>query len=138
MVDAFIAGGAIDDQVVEGKWRCRFDYDFGLEHMGTCQSQRGALYLDYRPPPLPDGTCADIGFTANSDDVATNVRIEGGTCDQASALIRQVADQHDFYSGPPTFEAAGYSCSVELEDDVLPVGHYRCAGSGGTVMWDKT
>jgi hypothetical protein len=87
------------------------------------------------PAPV---ACGDIVFTPASSDMATGIVATGVTCTEASGLVRTVRDQHNFVSGPRSFTAAGWACTVVTEDVSIPVGHYSCARGDAEVTWDKT
>lgn len=83
--------------------------------------------------------CPDIGFTPNSDDVAGNIKATGATCDEASALVREVRRTHNAYSGPRALERGGFTCSVVVTDSLeLPYSTYTCVTGAKRVMWEKT
>jgi hypothetical protein len=82
--------------------------------------------------------CGDIVFSPSSDEMATGIVATGVTCTEATALVRTVRDQHNFVSGPRSFTAAGWACTVVTEDVSIPVGHYSCARGDAEVTWDRT
>jgi hypothetical protein len=88
--------------------------------------------------PAAPVACGDIAFAPASDDMATNVVATGVPCAEATGLVRTVRDQHNFVSGPRSFTAAGWACTVVTEDVTLPVGHYSCTRGDDKVTWDKT
>jgi hypothetical protein len=82
--------------------------------------------------------CGSIGFTPNSGDVADNIVATGVSCDIAHTLVRRVADEHNFYSGPRSFTIDEWSCTEVLHADDLPYGEYACASESGSVSWQKS
>lgn len=82
--------------------------------------------------------CPDISFTPQSEDGAFNIKASGVDCDAASDLIRQVRSEHNFYSGPRSFQSGEYACTVVTENTDIPVGHYTCSTSQATITWDKS
>lgn len=82
--------------------------------------------------------CGHIGFTPNSDDLATRIRATGVSCRKARGLVRRVRERHDFVSGPRRFRAGGYRCRVVTEEMGLAIGHYRCRAGATRVAWDKS
>ncbi len=89
-------------------------------------------------PAIDEPPCADIMFTPATEDAATRIVATLISCDVANELIATVAAGHNFYSGPRSFEIDDFSCTVETEDDGLPVGHYTCSNGDATITWDKT
>jgi hypothetical protein len=91
-------------------------------------------------PPLEPSThiCAEITFSPASEDLASDIEVTGGTCDEAAELIREVSESHNFYSGARMFESLGFSCSVVTDDDVLPFGSYTCTADDTVITWTKT
>lgn len=89
------------------------------------------------PTPIT-AECPDIHFAPNSDNVAGDIKATGIGCTEASAFVRKVAREHNFYSGPRTFELDGFACRVVLDETELPEGHYTCVSAGATVTWVKT
>lgn len=83
-------------------------------------------------------TCPDIGFTPNTEDMASGIRATGTDCIEASALIRRAKAEHNFYSGPRAFELDGWRCTVVTDETELPVGHYSCVSGPKVVTWEKT
>jgi hypothetical protein len=50
-----------------------------------------------------------------------------------------VAGEHNFYSGPRSFTASGWACTVATGTAApLPVGHYACTLDGDEVTWTKS
>lgn len=84
--------------------------------------------------------CPNIGFTPNSDDVASGITISGGTCANAEALVRHVHEElnHNFFDGPRYFTARDDECTVRTESEGLESGLYRCADGAKLVRWRKT
>jgi hypothetical protein len=84
--------------------------------------------------------CESIGFTPDSEDMASEIRATATSCADAEELVRHVHSdmRHDFASGPRRFEALGYDCEVVTEEQELPVGHYSCIDAAARVTWDKT
>jgi hypothetical protein len=82
-------------------------------------------------------SCESIGFS-KGEDMASEIRSIELPCSEADQLVRRVRAEHNFYSGPRSFSAGSFACTVTTEDEVLPVGHYRCTSGDATVTWDKT
>lgn len=85
--------------------------------------------------------CDDVVLEANSDNLASAVSVDGLTCEEAVVVITEVAQTHNFYSGPRTFDSGPFECSVEIEEPEfdLPVGRYTCVSDGGaSVSWRKS
>lgn len=91
-----------------------------------------------RPPATATSACGDVGFGGPSDELATGVAATGVSCNDASALVVTVRSSHNVVSGPRSFSAGGYECTVVTENAVLPVGHYACVSGSKKVTWSKT
>ncbi len=81
--------------------------------------------------------CADIGFSPQSDNIATHIVATGTPCSEAQALVRKVAAAHDFTTGPREFTSGAFVCTVMTQEVALPVGHYTCLDGAKKVTWDK-
>lgn len=82
--------------------------------------------------------CGDLGFTPQTEDAAWDITATGVDCEAARELVTWVAANHNFYSGPPSLDAPGFSCTMRLEDDTMPAGFYTCSSGPATVEWKKT
>jgi hypothetical protein len=85
--------------------------------------------------------CENIGFTPNSEYLASQIRAVATDCAAADKLVRHVHRElrHDFSTGPRSFTALGYDCTVRLAQSELPTGIYSCIDNGAArVTWDKT
>jgi hypothetical protein len=89
-------------------------------------------------PEATWATCADVPLEPNSDNMISDLRARGVTCAEATSFARQVAEQHNFFSGPRTFDLNGYACTEHLDDTALPVGLYTCTTGGATITWTKS
>jgi hypothetical protein len=83
-------------------------------------------------------TCPDIAFVPQSDNMAAHIVATGADCIEAHALVREVAAQHTFMTGPREFRSGVFTCSVVTEEAAVPVGHYACIDGPKKVTWDKT
>jgi hypothetical protein len=110
---------------------------------------RGAGFFTAHPVEIfvkagePDA-CPNIGFTPNSDDVASDISIVSslapGACDEAERVVRHVHEdyRHNFFDGPRYFTALGYECTVRTDSEGLEKGLYRCTDGATLVRWTKT
>src|SRR5688572_27783060 len=82
--------------------------------------------------PATTLACEDVPFTADSDDVAAEIRATGVTCDDARALIRAS-------DGAPARDFRGYVCtSRRVEGEaVLIHSEWRCARNGAVIAWKR-
>ncbi len=83
-------------------------------------------------------SCADVGLEGRPEAVTGDVFVSGITCTDAKLVIQQVTREHDFISGPRSFDAQGFACTVETDEDPELVGHYRCNDGALTITWDKS
>jgi hypothetical protein len=76
--------------------------------------------------------CQDVPFTANSDDVAAEIRATGVSCDEARALVRDS-------DGAPGPEFRGYACTSRQVrgDPVLVHSAWRCARGDTKITWKR-
>ena len=74
--------------------------------------------------------CGQIGFTPNSDDVATRIRATGLTCGLARDFVRDS-------EGRPGRRFRGFTCTSTAVEDALPYRRYRCTGAGGVIRWRR-
>lgn len=83
--------------------------------------------------------CGSITLGLNSEDGPSKVPSEGVNCAAVTALVSRIAEEHNFCSGPSSFEIDEYSCTVETDDsDVLPVGHHQCSNRKANISWDQS
>ncbi len=75
-------------------------------------------------------SCGQIGFTANSDDMAAKIRATGLTCGLARDFVRDS-------EGRPGAHFRGFRCrSAEVDNpEGLPYTRYRCVGEGDVIRW---
>ena len=76
--------------------------------------------------------CEDVPFTANSDDIAAEIRVAGVSCDEARALVRDS-------DGTPGPEFHGYACTVRQVqgETVLVHSAWRCTRGDAVITWKR-
>ncbi len=76
--------------------------------------------------------CEDVPFTANSDDLAAEIRATGVGCDEARDLVRDS-------DGAPGPAFRGYSCtSRQVQGEtVLVHSAWRCTRDDALVTWKR-
>ncbi len=76
--------------------------------------------------------CGQIAFTADSEDMAANIRATGLTCGLARDFVRDS-------SGRPGDRFRGFRCrSTQVDNpDALPYTRYRCVGAGDVIRWRR-
>lgn len=89
------------------------------------------------PPAVADGisttrSCASVGFTPNSDDLATNIRAQGVTCRFARKYVRDS-------EGQPGERFRGFTCAKVAVDapEGLPYRRYRCQRGDDVIRWRR-
>ena len=85
--------------------------------------------------------CADVGFTADSDDVAGGIIAAGMTCAQAEALVRTVGAQVRSVGGPSRVEADGFVCVRTGQDDGgrgPPASAFECTSGSRKVAFTRS
>ena len=76
-------------------------------------------------------TCDDVAFTANSDDLAADIRATGIDCTEARTFIRDA-------DGAPGPGFRGYTCtSRRVEGDALIHTVWRCSRGDGVIAWSR-
>jgi len=106
-------------------------------------SGRDRYSIVIRPVPRPTTTeavlaCPDIVFAPRSEDGAFKIRATGVSCASAEALVRQVRASHNFVSGPRSFTAGEYACTIVTDQTGLPLGNYTCTAGSRRITWSKT
>ena len=98
----------------------------------------GLLTVDAPPPPPPLSSvrCNDIGFSPNSDNLASNIIATGVSCAEAEALIRKVGGPLGPVNGAPRAEADGWLC-IRTSEDLrgLPTATYECRNGNRTITF---
>jgi hypothetical protein len=93
-------------------------------------------------PPAPSSAaptkCPPVGFTPNSDDVATDLTATGLDCTEASALVRRARQEHDPVTGPRFFRLDPFTCRAVRQTTTLESTAYRCDDGARRVTWTKT
>jgi hypothetical protein len=79
-------------------------------------------------------SCPDIPFTANSDDIARDIRAGGVTCAAARDLVRDLHAVIGPVDGPSKATRKGWDCTVKRSDAALPSAAVTCRGAGGETM----
>ena len=76
--------------------------------------------------------CEDVPFTANSDDIAVEIRAAGVSCDEARSFVRDT-------DGAPGRESRGYACtSRQVEGEtVLVHSVWRCGRGDAVITWKR-
>ena len=76
--------------------------------------------------------CEDVPFTANSDDIAAEIRATGVNCDRARALVRDS-------DGAPGPEFQGYACTSRQAqgETVLIHSSWRCTRGDAVITWKR-
>jgi hypothetical protein len=86
-------------------------------------------------------TCANVGFSSNSDDRASDIRAAGLSCTDAEALVRKVGPQVSGDGGPSRVEADGFVCirtSARAGDHGPPSAVFECTSGAKKVTFVRT
>ena len=76
-------------------------------------------------------SCAQVNFTPNSDDLASNIRVSGVSCRYARDFIKDS-------EGRPGRRYRGFRCTrAKVETDSLPYTRYRCERPGDLIRWRR-
>ena len=82
--------------------------------------------------------CANVGFTPNSDNVASAIVATGLTCAEAQALVRRVGPPLG-PGGPARAEADGFTCIRTGQSSAgLESATYECTNGPRKVSFTRT
>ncbi len=137
------AGRLTGDFVVPSSGNCRMDT---MEAPVTAGSYRiafacTACFIGAVEVTSSARSCANVGFTPNSDDVASSVVAVNLTCTEAEALVRKVGAQVAAVGGPARVTADGFTCVRTKQDDGamgLPSATFECTSGTRTVSFVRT
>lgn len=94
---------------------------------------RSIVYTVAADAPPAVLQCGMVGFTPDSDDVASEITVTGTSCEAAKTFVK-AAGPHTSAVGPDEVAVEGYRCvRTEAADDTLPSSNYRCT-KGTTVI----
>lgn len=92
-------------------------------------------------PVLSGTACEQVGFEANTDNVAADITAYGVDCVSARQLVRDVHQQPPSrIIGPSSFEHSGYTCDHQsAPPGYVGLGYtaYDCSATGRRVTWRK-
>ena len=76
-------------------------------------------------------SCADVGFTPGSDDIAVHIRARNVACADARAFVRDS-------EGRPGDTFRGFICTRRvISADELPHTNWRCADGERVIRWQR-
>lgn len=82
--------------------------------------------------------CANVGFTPNSDDVASDIVAIGLSCAEAEAVVRVVAAPLSA-TGPARSEGAGFTCVLTgRSTEALESATYECTSGTRRITFRRT
>ncbi len=86
------------------------------------------------------GPCVSVGFTPNSDNLASDIVAMGIGCVEAEALVRKVGAQVGATGGPSRVEADGWVCVRVSQNDGrgLPSSDFECTSGSKKVTFHRT
>jgi hypothetical protein len=85
--------------------------------------------------------CADVSFSSNIDDRASEIKATGLSCAEAEALVRNVGPQVKGDGGPARVEADGFVCnrvSAHAGDHGPPSAFFECTNGAKKVAFTRT
>jgi hypothetical protein len=83
--------------------------------------------------------CPDIGFTPNSDNVASDIYATNMTCAEADTLVRKVGPQVGAVGGPSRLEVDGFVCVRTSSSQAgLPSSEFECTSGSKKVTFTRT
>ncbi|MDQ4068174.1 MAG: hypothetical protein M3203_01645 [Actinomycetota bacterium] len=89
----------------------------------------------------PASRCASIGFTPNSEDMASDVVAFNLSCAEAEALVRKVGPRVAAVGGPSRIEVDGFTCVRTAQDDGaqgIPSSDFECTSGSRKVTFHRT
>lgn len=82
--------------------------------------------------------CGNVGFTPNSDDVASDIVATGLSCAEAEAVVRVVAAPLSA-TGPARSEGAGFTCVLTgRSTEALESATYECTSGTRRITFRRT
>lgn len=82
-------------------------------------------------------SCGDVAL-GQGGNAATGITAVNTPCNQASALVGQVAASHNFQTGPSSFSVGTWSCTASTDPKAaLPTGVYSCSSGNQRVSWAR-
>ncbi len=97
----------------------------------------GTFELTGSAPP-PSAECTTVGFTPNSDDVASSIVATGLSCEEAEAFVRKIGPSVGPF-GPARIELDGFECVLTRTDDVeLPHGFFECTSGSKRISFVRS
>jgi hypothetical protein len=116
-----------DEPVVAGRYRIAFSCTACF--IGELTVVGGS------PVAVP---CRNVGFTPNSDDVASSIVAWNMPCSDAEALVRKVGEPLGF-NGDASARADGFRCvRTGQEDRALTMATYTCTNGPKRVTFTRT
>ena len=129
----------------DDRWSAPFSKDLPAGSLQFVVATRGPDFITAHPVEIfvkggKPTACPNIGFTPNSDDVASGITIVSDDCAEAERIVRHVHQElnHNFFDGPRYFTALAYECTVRTDSEGLEKGIYRCTDGATLVSWTKT
>jgi len=106
--------------------------------------ESGTATTSTRPPAVATtigpatSSCEPVGFTPDSEDVASDIRATGLSCAEASVFVR-AAGQVTSSGGPEEVDVDGYRCvRTASQEDPLPRSSYECTNGPRTVSFVRS
>lgn len=76
-------------------------------------------------------SCADVGFTPRSDDIAVHIRARNVACADARDFVRDS-------EGRPGDSFRGFTCTRRvIAADELPHTNWRCSDGARVIRWQR-
>jgi hypothetical protein len=83
--------------------------------------------------------CEDVGFAANSDNLASDIVAVGMTCSEAETLVRKAGVLAKAVGDPSRFDEDGFTCTrVAFSDRFLPASDWSCTSGSKQVTFHRT
>jgi hypothetical protein len=85
--------------------------------------------------------CANVGFSSNADDRASDIRATGLSCADAEALVRKIGPQVTGDGGPSRVESDGFVClrtSARSGDHGPASSVFDCTSGASKITFTRT
>ncbi len=82
--------------------------------------------------------CANVAFSSNTEDVASDIRSTGMNCTEAEAFVRKIGPQMTSVDGPTRVETDGFACirtSLRSGDHGAPLATFDCTNGATKVVF---
>ena len=96
-------------------------------------------FMVTKSTPPATANCDDVGFSPNSDNLASDIVAHGLSCEEAETVVRKVGGPLGPINGAARGEADGFTCvRTSQEEAGLPSAAYECTRGGQRITFIRT